>query len=218
MIISNTFNLLDPHRNRPIPVELYIDSQYDNKASIPVIVLNHGYGVKNTDYTFLTDALASKGYAIISIQQDLEADSPLPRFGNVFLRRKPLWDRGVQNILFTLFELKKIKPSLDLNTMVLIGHSNGGDISMLFTAIYPKRVQKVISLDSLRYPFPTKNQIPILSLRATDTQADEGVIPSSTEKYIHIVPIKGKHNDMYDAGPEPVKKEIIEKISEFLET
>jgi predicted esterase len=45
------------------------------------------------------------------------------------LRRKPTWERGVQNILFTIAELKKNKPNLNLEKVILIGHSNGGDIS-----------------------------------------------------------------------------------------
>lgn len=50
---------------------------------------------------------------------------------------------------------------------------------MLFTTIHPELVEKVISLDSLRMPFPIKNYVPILSLRANDTKADKGVIPES---------------------------------------
>jgi peptidoglycan-N-acetylglucosamine deacetylase len=212
--------LFDKRRNRSVPIELYVNSEPESKAKagiskLPVAIINHGYGVKNTDYTFLANDLAAKGYFVISIQQDLPSDLPLPRTGNLFERRKPYWECGVQNLLFAISELKKIKPYINLNKVLLIGHSNGGDISMMFATNYPKQVSKVISLDSLRYPFPTKANIPILSLRANDTKADEGVLPQANE-YIHIIPIGAKHIDMYDAAPIEVKQKIIDQISEFL--
>lgn len=82
----------------------------------------------------------------MSIQHDLKSDPALPKTGNLFHRRKPLWARSVQNILFITVELKKSNPHLDLDKVILIGHSNGGDISMMFTETYPELVKKVISL------------------------------------------------------------------------
>lgn len=219
-IKATELNLFDKQRNRSIPIALYVSDESEGKAKagisqLPVAIINHGYGVKNTEYTFLANHLAANGYFVISIQHDLKTDPPLPRTGNLFQKRKPLWESGVQSISLTIAELKKTKPYLNLDKIVLIGHSNGGDISMLFAINYPKQVSKLISLDSLRYPFPTKDNIPILSLRANDTQADEGVLPISN-KHIHILPIESKHIDMYDAGPTTVKQVIINEISNFL--
>ena len=219
-IKATELKLFDKQRNRSVPIELYVSGESEGKAKagiskLPVAVINHGYGAKNTEYTFLANDLAAKGYFVVSIQQDLTSDLPLPRTGNLFEKRKPYWECGVQNLLFTISELKKIKPYINLDKVLLIGHSNGGDISMLFATNHPKQVSKLISLDSLRYPFPTKDNIPILSLRANDTTADEGVLPQSN-KYIHIVPIEAKHIDMYDAAPIEIKQKIIDQISKFL--
>lgn len=133
----------------------------------------------------------------------------------MFQRRKPLWERGVQNILFMIAELKKTDPNLELDKVILIGHSNGGDISMMFAEVHPELVEKLISLDSLRYPFPIKNHIPILALRANDTQADDGVLPKSVAT---IVPLENaKHIDLCDRGPSEVKQKIIDLVEKFIE-
>lgn len=144
----------------------------------------------------------------------LKSDPELPKTGNVLIRRKTFWRRGVQNILFVLSDIKKAYPSLNFDKVILIGHSNGGDISMMFAQTHPELVAKVISLDSLRNPFPTQNSIPILSLRANDTQAGEGVLPKIGAEIITLN--NAKHIDMCDRGPENVKQEIIDQISKFL--
>ena len=48
-----------------------------------------------------------------------------------------------QDILFVMSELEKTNPNLDLSKVTLIGHSNGGDISMLFATTHPELSYKV---------------------------------------------------------------------------
>lgn len=199
-------DLFDLGRQRSIPIQIYKPASEITHLS--AVVINHGYGVKNTEYSFIAEPLCQKGYLVICIQHDLPEDPELPRTGNLFERRKPLWESGVQNILFVLSELANTQK------IILIGHSNGGDISMLFTTIHPELVEKVISLDSLRMPFPIKNHVPILSLRANDTKADKGVIPESGAMIIELK--NAKHIDMYDSGPEEIKREIMFLIDMFL--
>ena len=218
-IKTKAYDLLDKTRNRLIPVELYVSDDTKRKikaqnSKIPVVVLNHGYGVTNKDYQFIANNLSKLGFFVVSIQHDLKTDPKIPRTGNIFQRRKPMWERGVQNINFVFDELKRIDPNLNLDKVTLIGHSNGGDISMMFADLYPQKTAKIISIDSLRYPFPVKHHLPILSLRATDTKADEGVLPLTGAK---IVTIKNaKHNVMYDAATNEVKKDILNEIYDFL--
>lgn len=96
--------------------------------------------------------------------------------------------------------------------MTLIGHSNGGDIAMLFARNHPQFVKKIISLDSLRMPFPRTGLTPILSLRGNDTKADEGVLPSQEslkQLAITIIPLpEAKHIDLCDRGPEVIQKQM----------
>ena len=105
-------------------------------------------------------------------------------------------------------------------TIILIGHSNGGDIAMLFAREHPQLVKKLISLDSLRMPFPRNGISPILSLRANDTQADAGVLPNDKEaKHLGITIIKlenSKHIDLCDRGSEKTHKKINQLTLKFL--
>jgi hypothetical protein len=39
----------------------------------------------------IANALAARGYFVVSIQHDLKSDPALPKTGNLFQRRKPLW-------------------------------------------------------------------------------------------------------------------------------
>jgi len=218
-IKMKSLTLFDKARNRSIPIELYVRAESQAKANadllkLPVAIINHGYRVKNTEYSFIANALAAQGYLVVSIQHDLKTDPKLPNTGNSFERRKPFWAMGVQNILFVLETLKQTHPNLDTNKIVLIGHSNGGDMSMLFASLHPDLVAKVISLDSLRHPFPTADHIPILSIRGNDRKADKDVLPESGATIITLK--SAKHGDMCDRGPEKVKLDINEGISKFL--
>jgi poly(3-hydroxybutyrate) depolymerase len=60
----------------------------------------------------------------------------------------PNWKRGSDNIHFVIEELQKQKPDLDAAHVLLTGHSNGGDMTMLFAQQYPSLVSQVISLDN----------------------------------------------------------------------
>jgi predicted esterase len=219
LVIEKSLSLYDKSRNRPIPVELYVQDKSDESRQL-VVLINHGYTIKNTEYAFLAKALASKGYFIISIQHDLKTDPPLALSGNLIDRRKPLWERGVVNTLFVLKEIRRTHPKLNVHKIILIGHSNGGDIAMLFASIYPESVLKIVSLDSLRMPFPRNKNIPILSLRAIDTKADPNVLPPLQEQkklHINLIRLKNaKHIDLCDRGPKLVQHEVNEYILKFL--
>lgn len=92
---------------------MYINTKTVEKANagilkMPVVIINHGYTVKNTEYSFLANALAAQGYFVVSIQHDLKADTNFPKTGTLYEQRKPLWDRGVVNILFVIKSLPNI--------------------------------------------------------------------------------------------------------------
>ena len=168
------------------------------------------------EYSSIANALAATGYFVVSIQHDLKTDKPLPTTGNLFDRRKPLWEHGVQNILFVMNELQKIEPQLDLNKVILIGHSNGGDMSMMFATLYPDRLSKIISLDSRRYPFPRNPKLEILRLGAIDDEPDDGVVPESG---VQVIYVKGaRHIDLCDRGSPKIKDKIQKSIIQFLDS
>lgn len=218
-IQEQNLNLFDSSRNRLIPVKTYVSAESYGKATasivdLPVVILNHGYGVPHTAYSFIANALAKKAYFVISIQHDNKSDPPLPGADNLFTKSMPIWERGMQNISFVMHTLKKEEPHLNLGQVTLIGHANGGDIAMMFATKYPQRIAKVISLDSLHYPFPTEKGIPLLHFAASDTLPDAGVIP---EKGVETVFIPGvKHMDFCDKGRTAVKEVVLKSILQFL--
>jgi pimeloyl-ACP methyl ester carboxylesterase len=116
--------------------------------------------------------------------------------------------RGEANILFVLGELKKLQPNADSTHLTLVGHSNGGDISMFCAKRHPELVSKVITLDNLRVPFVLNNKLKILSFRSKDPnfKTDPGVLPTPQQAKagdIDIVNTKFQHTDMSDRGPTP---------------
>ncbi|MBB6271144.1 pimeloyl-ACP methyl ester carboxylesterase [Pedobacter cryoconitis] len=220
--IPDTLNWIDQSRNRLVPVAIYKpDATVFNRKAV---ILNHGYGNNQWGsfkaYSFLADYLASKGYTVVSIQHELSTDELLPSTGKPQETRRPNWERGVQNIIFVINQLKKTRSDLDYKHLNLIGHSNGGDMVMLFAAEYPKLVDKVISLDNRRMPIPRIKKPAIYSLRSSDQPADEGVLPSSEEQQrlgIKIINLKNiTHNEMDDYGKDFQKAEMNKLILGFL--
>ena len=216
--------LFDKSRNRSIPVALYLPNSETKIENQKVVLLSHCYNQNklgtNKYYSFITKNLASKGYFVISIQNELPTDELLPTQGDLKVLRKPIWDRGCENVLFVINEFKKSNPELDFKHLILIGHSNGGDITMLFAHKYPDLVDKIISLDNRRVDFPRISKPKIYSLRSSDQVADEGVLPTDEEQKkfnIRIIQLKNTiHNDMMDSATKKQKKEMNKYIEEFI--
>ena len=216
--------LYDEARSRSIPVALYLPDSASIKQKL--VIFNHGYaenqGTPYLSYSYLNNFLAQHGYLVVSIQQDLPTDDPLPMNGNLREKRMPDWENGLQNILFVVKELKFRMPNLDDKRYSLIGHSNGGDLSMYFATEYPKKISKVISLDNRRMPLPKLDSLKVYSLRSNDLPADEGVLPPHAQQIKHGMTIvilpNTKHNEMSDeTTTEEQKKEIREYVLKFLE-
>ena len=103
---------------------------------------------------------------------------------------------------------------LNLDKLILVGHSNGGDISMMFADIHHELVSKIISLDSLRYPFTKNKDIPILRFAASNTKPDKDIVPASGVEVVFIK--EAKHIDLCDRGNNIIKSKIQNSIIEFL--
>ena len=219
-----TIMLNDTMRSRIVPIAIYTSYADSTKKDLPVILFSHGYGKNQGDsyltYSYLNEYLASKGYCVISIQHEVKTDDKLPMSGNLQELRKPFWDRGVENMRFVLKELDSIRPQFNFKDLVLIGHSNGGDIASNYTYLFPDSVKSLITLDNLRMPLPKKNSVSVMSLRANDTDADPGVIPNKEDqkkykmKIIYMPDVK--HGDMNDKASDEQKTQINREIDYFL--
>ena len=226
-IRHETQNFFDAARQRPVAVDLAVRRDYEMKANdgywkLPVAVISNGNTVKNTEYSFLANVLAARGYLVASIQQDLPTDPPLmTRIGLPYVGRQEVYERGEANILFVLGQLKELQPNADYGHLTLVGHSNGGDISMFCAKRHPEMVSKVITLDNLRVPFVFGDKLKILSFRSKDPnfKTDPGVLPTVEEakaEGIDIVNTKFQHTDMSDRGPDSVKEDIQATLDHFL--
>jgi pimeloyl-ACP methyl ester carboxylesterase len=166
------------------------------------------------------DYLAAKGFFVVSIQHELATDSLLPLKGNPQIVRRPFWERGADNILFVINELKRTNPDLDFNHISLIGHSNGGDMTALFPEKYPNIVEKIITLDNRRKALPKSKKVKVYSLRSSYQPADEGVLPTvkETKKYkMKIVKLANTtHNEMDNNANDEQRREIQEYILTFI--
>src|SRR5436305_3785262 len=214
--------------NRLVAVDIAVRRDKEMQANagmikLPVAILNHGNTVKNTEYSFLANIFAARGYLAISPQHDLPGDPPMvTKVSEPFAGRLPQIQRGVDNIHFPIGEMKKIQHNADYSRVTMVGHSMGGDISMYFAREYPDEIKKVVTLDNLRVPFLTDGKFKILSFRSKDTQfkTDPDVIPREEQREdagITVVQTPFQHNDMRDTGPDEAKTSIQTMLDKFLD-
>ena len=226
-IRHETLSLYDATRRRPVAVDLAVRRDYEMKADygfskLPIAVISNGNTVKNTEYSFLANVLAARGYLVASIQQDLPSDPPLmTKIGMPYVGRHGVYIRCEANILFVLGELQKLQPNATYDHLTLVGHSNGGDVSMYFAKEHPELVSKVITLDNLRVPFVLSDKMKILSFRSKDPQfkTDPGVLPTPKQAKtngVDIVDTGALHTDLSDRGPDAVKEKIQGTLDRFL--
>lgn len=224
-IRHDTLELFDTARQRPVTVNLAVRRDVEMRAdagllTMPVAIINHGYTVKSSEYSFLANLLAARGYLVASIQHDLPTDAPLSQAGSLYVGRMPMYERGAANILFAISQLKTVEPHADYRHLMLLGHSNGGDISMFFAGRHPDMVTKVVTLDNLRVPFLMNGRQKILSLRSNDWKPDPGVVPNDAlckEAGIEVVHTDAQHTEMSDRGPPMVRREIVGALEKFLD-
>ena len=214
--------------DRPVEVEIAIrrDKEFQANAGLiklPVAILNHGNTVKFTEYSFLANLFAARGYMVASIQHDLATDAPIvTKAGELYVGRLPQYHRGVANIRFAIDQLKGVQSNADYDHLTMVGHSNGGDISLYFAKMYPDQIKKVVTLDNLRVPFMTDGRFKIISFRSKDPvfKPDPGVVPDddTCEKAgITVVRTSFQHNDMRDTGSDEAKSAIQDMLDKMLD-
>lgn len=220
-------SLFDASRQRPISVDIAVRPDSETKANLgllklPLAIISNGNTVRATEYSFLANVLAARGYLVASVQQDLPSDPPLMTHPDQqYVGRRQVYIRCEANILFVLGELKRRRENVDYEHITLVGHSNGGDVSMYVAHQHPELVSKVITLDNLRVPFVLSDHMKILSFRSKDPHfvTDPGVLPTPEEakaRGIDIIHTGAQHTEMSDRGPDAVKAKIQETLDRFL--
>lgn len=216
-LASQPLDLFDTVRHRPVPVVLYGTPRAGRPR--PLAIISHGYGSHSTDYTFIADALARRGYIVASIEhRERPGDPPMATSGNLAELRRPVWQIGADSIGFVIGELRR-RGLAGRTRVVLVGHSNGGDMTMLFSAEHPGDVRAAFSLDHRRMPVPRTARPRICSARSSDYAADPGVLPDAAERdalgmVIANVPVK--HDEMWDGASPRQQQAILEVLATCL--
>src|ERR1700743_1294229 len=167
-ILHQTITWLDPARdNRPVEVDIAVRRDKEMLANadminLPVAILSHGNTVKFTEYSFLANLFAARGYLVVSIQHDLPTDAPMvTKVGELYVGRQPQYERDIANIRFAVDEMKQVQANADYDHLTMVGHSMGADVSLYFARMYPDQVRKIVTLDNLRVPFMTDGRFKI---------------------------------------------------------
>src|SRR5260370_11316370 len=122
----------------------------DGYWKLPVAIISNGNTVRNTEYSFLANLLAARGYLVASIQQDLPTDPPLvTKLGLPYVGRRAVYEKGEANILFVLGQLKTLQPNADYAHLTLVGHSKGGAIPPFSATKHTELMSNVITLHKL---------------------------------------------------------------------
>jgi alpha/beta hydrolase fold len=228
-IHHETLTFYDATRdNRPVAVDIAVRRDKEMQANagmitLPVAILSHGNTVKFTEYSFLANVFAARGYMAVSIQHDLPTDPPMvTKVGELYVGRLPQYQRDIANIRFAIDEMKKVQSNADYGHLTMVGHSMGADVSLYYAKMYPDQIKKVVTLDNLRVPFMTDGKFKILSFRSKDPvfKADPGVVPDDDicEKAgITVIRTGFQHNDMRDTGPDAAKESIQGMLDKFLD-
>ena len=215
--------LLDmPMAIAAVPVDIHVPAAVQGctpAKPCPVAILSPGYGLSGSDYAFVTNYLNGKGYLVVALQ-DSAGGAELDRNALVSPQVQAMARVASQSISTVIGEAAVRSPQFDWQHLLLVGHSLGGDSSAQFAADNPNRVSSLISLDSRRVALPRSAGIHVLTIRASDTTADPGVLPNDEERSRYstcVVHIEGsRHNDMQDAGSEQLKARITSAIDTFL--
>jgi pimeloyl-ACP methyl ester carboxylesterase len=185
-----------------------------------VAIISGGYGVGYSEYSFVANMLNDLNYTVVSIQNDLPTDPPLPSDGDLYALRMPIWTRGAENILFVRDVLERQHDNLDFTHLLLVGHSNGGDLSIVFANSHPELLSALVTLDNRRLPIPRSKLLRVLSLRSSDMPPIPGIVPTAKERaefQIKIVQLSNaKHDQMYDGGSDATKRDIVNAVESFL--
>src|SRR5271155_114330 len=116
--------------DRPVEIDVAVRRDKELQASagmikLPVAILNHGNTVKFTEYSFLANLFAARGYMVASVQHDLPTDAPMvTKVGELYVGRLPQYQRGVANIRFAIDQIKQMQPNADYDHLTMVGHSN----------------------------------------------------------------------------------------------
>ncbi|HVK99415.1 MAG TPA: alpha/beta fold hydrolase, partial [Dongiaceae bacterium] len=148
----------DQQRQREVPSLLFMPAQSDNKR-IPLVVFSHGLGGSRDRYTYLGQHWASQGIASLHVQH-VGSDRKVwngSRLLLPFRLRSAVSDEEalarVSDVKFALDQLlvSAYATNIDVNKIVVAGHSYGANTAMLLTGAEVERDNRPIRLRDPRF-------------------------------------------------------------------
>lgn len=153
-------------------------------GSTKTVLLLHGWGGSLNSFRSLEKSLVKNGFSVITID--------FPAFGGS--------EQPPQH--FTMLDYYKVVNELliaeDLSSVCVIGHSFGGRVAMLLSAISPQKVEKLVLVDSagIKPRFSLKKQIKIYNYKFLRFLKNRGLIKRD---------LIGYGSNDYKALPENLK-------------
>ena len=135
----------DRSRERRIPVAIYGATGTPKPLAIISPGWDEPYRSAHTAYGFMAEYLVRQGFVVAAIQHQLPSDPTPPSVGNLAVLRRPYWEAGVANILHVDGVLRGLGVVDTSKAAVLVGHSHGGDISMLLATLHPEFADAVLT-------------------------------------------------------------------------
>lgn len=213
----------DAERGRTIPISIGYPasgSQCKPEARCGVVFVSAGYRVPFQQYSFLTERLNALGYLTVAVDHELPSDPPLSRMGDLYTTRIENWQRGAKTLALLQQRLSEKYPGYDFDSLVLMGHSNGGDISSWLANEKPGYVSRVITLDHRRVTLPKDPDIRVLSVRATEYPTEASVLMTADEQLEYGSCVAelpdSMHMDPSDYGRPEMKRRVAEMVIQFL--
>lgn len=162
----------------------------------PVLIFSHGFGACATRSSFLTKALAARGYWVFAPQhRDGSCRGRLPGPPELPFGAPEKWSdvtfvdrrediRAVERALRTD---RALVPRVDLTRVGYVGHSLGGYVAMALAGAWPSwvgaaRPRAVLALSPYVEPFLAQNTLPAVSVPVMyqGGTADGGMTPALT--------------------------------------
>lgn len=189
----DTFDVLDVWEKLNIKAYSKLLENLDflkNGSKHPVVFFNNGNGMLCTDNGFILEELASHGYIVVSIQNQLNTDKLESLKFSKGLENTNL---VIRNNLFLFDWMKKnnstiFYDSLDLSRIGVMGYSMGANSLLLWADkvsrdsakthfLFPHENANVkeciVSLDARRIAFPLINKTPLFMLISEERQEEQ---------------------------------------------
>ncbi len=163
-VVERHFELTDADRDRSIPIDLYLPDNWETMASLPVMLITHGYGDtrKNPTFAGMARHLAAMGFVVAlpehigsnhTYQENLAKGLVNESFEAMEFVNRPL------DITFLLDSLERQNKTefagrLQLERVGIMGHSFGGYTALAASGgrVNIPKLQQLCALDGKMTP------------------------------------------------------------------